>query len=67
MDDVHVHLTASLLPKCAHLRSEHFDVNANSWFREIWWNLAACVYTKPDGSKQAGGKTQIHFFSEGLN
>ncbi len=30
-------------------------------------SLAACVYTKPDGSKQAGGEDTNTLFSEGLN
>lgn len=30
-------------------------------------SLAACVYTEPDGSKQAGGEDTNTLFSEGLN
>lgn len=30
-------------------------------------SLATCVYTKPDGSKQAGGEDTNTLFPEGLN
>lgn len=36
---------ARLLPKCALLHWEPFDVNGNSWLRDIWWKVSRPVFT----------------------
>lgn len=57
-----------LLPECALLRLGAFDVNGNSWLREIWWKVSRPVFTASQmASKQAGGEDTNTLFSEGLN
>lgn len=43
-----------------------FDVNGNSWLREIQWKVSVCVYTLPDGLNKLVENTQIHFSLKSL-
>lgn len=58
---------SSLLHECALLHSKPFDVNGNSWLREIWWKVSRPVFTPSQMAlNKLGGKTQIHFSQKGL-
>lgn len=51
----------SLLLQCALPHSELFDVNGNSWLREIWWKVSRPVFTPGQMVlNKLGEKAQIH-------
>lgn len=58
---------SSLLPECALLHSKSFDVNGNSWLREIWWKVSQPVFIPSQMAlNKLREKTQIHFSQKGL-
>lgn len=58
---------SGLLPECALLHSQPFDVNGNSWLREIWWKVSRPVFTPGQMAlNKLGEKTQIRFSQKGL-
>lgn len=61
-------LCLCLLPECALLHSEPFDVIGNSWLREIWWKVSRPVFTPSQMAlNKLGGEDANTLFSEGLN
>lgn len=57
----------SFLPECALLRSEPFDVNGNSWLREIWWKVSRPVFTPSQMAlNKLEEKAQIRSSQKGL-
>lgn len=61
-------LCLSLLPECALLHSEPFDVIGNSWLREIWWKVSRPVFTPSQmAPNKPRGEDANTLFSEGLN